>query len=83
MDSDIFSELKASDKDDIIEIEDLTHFFTDGNKVFASMDFCITKSGKVVIYDRKIGVSENNATSEKLACYALYSNETGKWSRRM
>ena len=75
-DSDIFSEIKSINKDDILEIEDLSHFFIDGLKVFASMDFCITKNGKVVIYDWKTGDSENNATSEQLACYALYSNET-------
>ena len=62
--SDIFSEIKSSNKDDILEIEDLSHFFIDGLKVFASMDFCITKNGKVVIYDWKTGDSENNATSE-------------------
>ena len=40
------------------------------------MDFCFTKDSKVVIYDWKTGKSENDATLEQLACYALYSNET-------
>ena len=74
--SEIFAEIKACEVDDILEIEDLSHFFIDELKVFVSMDFCLTKDGKVVIYDWKTGKSENNATSEQLACYALYSNET-------
>ena len=74
--SEIFAEIKACEVDDILEIEDLSHFFIDELKVFVSMDFCLTKDGKVVIYDWKTGKSENKATSEQLACYALYSNET-------
>ena len=74
--SDIYAEIRACDKDDILEIEDLSHFFINELKVFASMDFSLTKNSKVVIYDWKTGKSENNATSEQLACYALYSNET-------
>ena len=74
--SDIYAEIRACDRGDILEIEDLSHFFINELKVFASMDFSLTKNGKVVIYDWKTGKSENNATSEQLACYALYSNET-------
>ena len=40
------------------------------------MDFCLKKDNQVIIYDWKTGTSEKNATSEQLACYALYSNET-------
>ena len=74
--SKIFTEIQACGTDDILEIEDLSHFFIDELKVFVSMDFCQTKDSKVFIYDWKTGKSENNATSEQLACYALYSNET-------
>ena len=67
--SEIFAEIKACEVDDILEIEDLSHFFIDELKVFVSMDFCLTKDGKVVIYDWKTGKSENNATSEQLALH--------------
>ena len=74
--SEIYQQIKNCEVDDILEIEDLSHFFIDELKVYVSMDFCLTQDSKVIIYDWKTGKSDKNATSEQLACYALYSNET-------
>ena len=74
--SEIYQQIKNCEIDDILEIEDLSHFFIDELKVYVSMDFCLTQDSKVIIYDWKTGKSDKNATSEQLACYALYSNET-------
>ena len=74
--SEIYQQIQNCEIDDILEIEDLSHFFIDELKVYVSMDFCLTQDSKVIIYDWKTGKSDKNATSEQLACYALYSNET-------
>ena len=56
-------------------IDIAVHFFHEF-PIFVSMDFCLTQDSKVIIYDWKTGNLEKNATSEQLACYALYSHET-------
>ena len=75
-DSELFGQLKDTPPENVLEIEDLTHFLIGDLKVWVSLDYCRSHQDLVHIYDWKTGRSEKEATAEQLACYALYAKET-------
>ena len=75
-DSELYGQLKETPPENVLEIEDLTHFLIGDLKVWVSLDYCRSHEELVHIYDWKTGRSEKEATAEQLACYALYAKET-------
>ena len=72
--SELFADISTLSKEQILEVDTLTSFDLDGLKVWVALDCCCRKDGVVHIYDWKTGNSDYGATSEQLACYALYAH---------
>jgi hypothetical protein len=68
----VFTDISTLSKEQILEIDTFTSFDLDGLKVWVALDCCCRKDGVIHIYDWKTGNSDDGATSEQLACYALY-----------
>ena len=74
--SEVFQNLKSLDPEKVLEMEKFSTFNLEGIKVWSVMDFCHQNEDAICIYDWKTGQSDSGATSDQLACYALYAHET-------
>ncbi len=75
--SQVLKDLKASDKNSWLPIEQFQDFSLDGTTVFVKIDFAMKEGDKVIIYDWKTGKTESDDNTQ-LACYALYASK--KWN---
>jgi CRISPR/Cas system-associated exonuclease Cas4 (RecB family) len=73
--SEVLKEIKESDKNSWLPIEDFQSFDFNGVNVFVKIDFAM-QDGQTVIYDWKTGKTESD-DNVQLACYALYASK--KW----
>lgn len=75
--SEVYRTLQELPREDWLEVEDLSHFFLDGVKIFVKLDCACRIGGEVRIYDWKTGRRDEEDNTVQLACYALYAQE--KW----
>jgi len=79
-DSTVYPDIVELSPDRFLEIEDFSHFYLDGLKVWVVMDLCFRRpDDKVVIVDWKTGKAKD-PDPVQLSCYALYAKE--KWGLR-
>jgi hypothetical protein len=77
--SDVLKEIKSSDRNAWLPIEEFQSFDFEGTKVFVKIDFAM-QDGKTLIYDWKTGKNEGDDTVQ-LACYALYASK--RWNAKL
>ena len=76
--SDVLKEIKESDVNHWLPIEELQSFDLDGTTIYVKIDFA-TNGDKTIIYDWKTGKS--SVDELQLACYALYA--MNKWNVKL
>ena len=78
--SKVLSEIKATNINDWLPIEQYQDFNFEGTTIYVKIDFALVHEGRTVIYDWKTG--KTHSTDDlQLAGYALYS--TKKWGAEL
>ena len=75
--SDLYEMILSSPKESWLEIEKLSTFQLEGNKVYVALDFSFFDGEQVLIYDWKTGTADPQHHELQLACYSYYAIE--KW----
>lgn len=73
--SDVFMEIRRSNVEDWVTLEDFLSFDFCGTRIFLSIDFAMRVGDKIVIYDWKTGGERKSDYELQLGLYALYISE--------
>ncbi len=81
LNSQLYAELTADDKNSWLVIEDLEEFDLEGTKVYVKLDFARKKGGFIEIYDWKTGKSDPEGSPLQMGVYTMYAMQ--KWAARL
>lgn len=76
--SDTFQYIKKLDVKNWLFLEDFTHVYFEGTKIFLKIDFAFKEGDKIILFDWKTGRERFDEMDIQLCCYALYIAEKYK-----
>lgn len=80
-DSDIFGLICELPDEQLLQVEDFSHFQYDDAKVYVVPDFAFYDEDDIVIYDWKTGKEQTDDHKLQLACYGLYAMQ--QWNIKL